>query len=163
MAVDTNNLRKTNLKCFRKWPYACDVVGGAEGCLVCKRKKIKAPLFGCGRSVSLIPGKDDIPSLMIAGAINLGLSSPLDPLNSALWGWTKGPAGSLVDKQKNPPNQTKNPPTVALRHFLRNYWYGNYCSAGKLSPPVGPPQFLPFLLSAAFVFLTHLVFSSMSN
>lgn len=74
---------------------------------MCKRKKLKAPLFGCGRSVSLIPGKDYIPSLMIVGAINLVLSPPLDPQNSALSGWTKGPVWSLVGKQKNPPNQTK--------------------------------------------------------
>lgn len=47
--------------------------------------------------------------------------------------------------------------------MLRNCWYGNYCSAGKLSPPVGHPQSLPFLLSTAFLFLTHPVFSSLSN
>lgn len=34
---------------------------------VCRRKEIKAPLFGCGKSVSLVPGKDYIPSLMIFG------------------------------------------------------------------------------------------------
>lgn len=116
---------------------------GAGGCLLCKRKKIKPPLFGCGRRVSLIPGKDYIPSLMIAGAINLVLSFPLDPQNSALRGWTKGPLWCLFGKWKNPPNQTKTPPTVTVRNFLRNDWYSSCCSAGRLSPPVGPSQSLP--------------------
>lgn len=95
--------------------------------------------------------------------MNFILSSPLDPQNSALWGWTKGLIWSLAGKQKNPQSQTKNLPTVTAGNLLRNCWYGNYCSAGKLSPPGGHPQSLPFLLSIAFVFLTHPLFSSLSH
>lgn len=69
---------------FQEMAICMQCSGGAGGCLVCKRKKIKASLFGCGRRVLLIPGNDYIPSLMIVGAINLVLYSRLDPQISAL-------------------------------------------------------------------------------
>lgn len=56
MAVDTNNIRKTNFEMFEETAICMQ-------CTVCGvpfayEKKMKASLFGCGRIVSLIPGKD---------------------------------------------------------------------------------------------------------
>lgn len=121
---------------------------------VCRRKEIKAPLWLWEECLTRSwKGLHSI--LNDIWATNLVLTSPQDPQNSALWGWTKGLIWTLAGKQKNPQSQTKNLPTLTVGNLLRNCWYGNYCSAGKLSPPVGHPQSLPFLLSTAFVFLAH--------